>query len=234
MGRERGGHTGVEPHRSHRAGWLRAAVLGADDGIVSTASLMLGIVGAGGTTTATLTVGLAAIVAGALSMATGEYVSVSSQRDVERADLATEAEELERAPHAEFLELVRIYERRGLSRETATQVAHELSAGDRLRAHARDELGIDPDALASPFQAAWTSALAFSLGGAIPVLAFLVLPARITAWGIALVALLALAVLGVVGALLGGAPPRRAAVRVLIGGGLAMLATTQIGRVFGS
>lgn len=227
-------HPRAERHRSHRSGWLRAAVLGADDGIVSTASLMIGVVAADGGRSAVLTAGVAGIVAGALSMATGEYVSVSSQRDVQRADLAREADELERTPHAELLELVRIYERRGLSRETATQVAHELSAGDRLRVHARDELGLDIDALASPFLAAWTSALAFTLGGLVAFVTFLIAPADARGGAIAVVALLALAVLGALGARLGGAPKVRAAARVLVGGGLAMLATALIGRLIGA
>lgn len=227
-------HAPAERHKSHRAAWLRAGVLGADDGIVSTASLMLGVVAASGNRGQVLTVGIAGIVAGALSMAAGEYVSVSSQRDVERADLEKEALELEEFPDAEFAELVRIYERRGLAQETATRVAHELSAGDRLRVHARDELGLDPDVLAAPVQAAGTSAVAFAVGGLIPLLTFLVLPAGARAAGIAVVALLTLATLGVVGARLGGAPPVRAAVRVLVGGGLAMLATALIGRLIGS
>jgi VIT1/CCC1 family predicted Fe2+/Mn2+ transporter len=224
----------TERHWAHRASWLRAAVLGADDGIVSTASLILGVIAAHGHRNAILTAGFAGLVAGALSMAAGEYVSVSSQLDAERADLAREADELEQFPDAEFLELMRIYERRGLSPRLAREVATELSAGNQLEVHARDELGLNVNALAAPITAAWVSALAFAIGGGIPILSYFAFASTSASVAIAGFALLALVVLGGVGARVGGAPRVRAAVRVFVGGGLAMLATTLIGRAIGA
>jgi VIT1/CCC1 family predicted Fe2+/Mn2+ transporter len=224
----------VERHLAHRAGWLRAAVLGANDGILSTASLVLGVAAAGAGRSAIVTAGVAGLVAGATSMAAGEYVSVSSQRDTERADLALEQRELATMPDLERDELAAIYRARGLSDELAGQVAEELSAGDRLRAHARDELGIDPDDLSRPFQAAWTSAISFAVGAAVPLVAIAVAPsnARIAAAiGVTLVALTAL---GVVGARLGGAPSLPAALRVVLGGAFAMAVTMGIGALVGT
>ncbi len=224
----------AERHLSYRAGWLRAAVLGANDGILSTASLVLGVAAAGASRGAIVTAGVAGLVAGAMSMAAGEYVSVSSQRDTERADLALERRELADDPDGELEELAQIYRERGLSDELAAQVASELSDGDRLRVHARDELGIDPDSLARPFQAAWASAVSFTVGAAVPLLAIALTPSGVrvvTAIGITLVAL---GVLGVVGARLGGAPVARAALRVVLGGAFAMAITMAIGALVGT
>jgi VIT1/CCC1 family predicted Fe2+/Mn2+ transporter len=228
----RGDHS--EGHLSHRANWLRAAVLGANDGIVSTASLVLGVAASGAGRPAIVTAGVAGLVAGAMSMAAGEYVSVSSQRDVERADLARERRELQEDPDAELAELARIYRRRGLSEELSWQVARELSQGDRLAVHARDELGFDPDDLARPLQAAWTSAVSFALGAALPLLAIALASAGTRVWVAIAVTLAALAVLGITGARLGGAPMAPAALRVTIGGALAMALTMGIGALVGT
>ncbi len=223
-----------ERHLSHRAGWLRAAVLGANDGLVSTASLVLGVAAAGASRSTIVTTGIAGLVAGAMSMAAGEYVSVSSQRDTERADLARERRELYEQPDAELEELAGIYRSRGLSDDLAAEVARELSRGDRLRVHARDELGFELDNLARPFQAAWTSALSFAVGAAIPLLAIALGPATARVAAAAAVTLVALAGLGVTGARLGGAPTMRAAARVVLGGALAMAVTMAIGRLVGT
>ena len=234
------GHNGTpspaypERHLSHRAGWLRAAVLGANDGLVSTASLVLGVAAAGASRSTIVTTGIAGLVAGAMSMAAGEYVSVSSQRDTERADLARERRELYEQPDAELEELAGIYRSRGLSDDLAAEVARELSRGDRLRVHARDELGFELDNLARPFQAAWTSALSFAVGAAIPLLAIALVPATARVAAAAAVTLVALAGLGVTGARLGGAPTMRAAARVVLGGALAMAVTMAIGRLVGT
>ena len=219
-----------ETHRSHRAAWLRAAVLGANDGIVSTASLMLGVAAARAAPSTIVTAGGAGLVAGAMSMAAGEFVSVSSQRDTERADLAKEQAEIEDFPEAEMRELTEIYVRRGLSRELAAQVSREMHAHDALGAHLRDELGLDREQLADPVQAAWTSALAFSTGAILPVLAALTK----ASWLIVVVSLVALGALGVVGARLGGASERNGAVRVLVGGAAAMAITSAIGSLLGA
>lgn len=220
-------------NRSSRAGWLRAAVLGSDDAIVTTSSLMVGVAAANASTSAILIAGAASVVAGAMSMAAGEYVSVSSQRDAEQADIDREREELARHPRAELEELVEIYQRRGLSRDLAHRVAEQLTVRDGLGAHVRDELGIDGASQARPLQAAWASASSFVTFGLLPILALLAAPA---AWRIQVVAgasLLALGVLGAVGGYLGGAPLGRAAVRVTLGGGLAMAVTAAVGRVLG-
>ena len=164
-------------HLSHRSNWLRAAVLGANDGILSTASILLGVAASGASRGSIVTAGVAGMVAGALSMAAGEYVSVSSQRDAEQADIRLEERELLRDPSGELRELAAIYEQRGLPRELAEEVAATLSSGDALRAHARDELGLDEARRARPLQAAWTSALAFSTGAALPLLAVAAAPA---------------------------------------------------------
>jgi VIT1/CCC1 family predicted Fe2+/Mn2+ transporter len=230
------GH-GVPPqreiHRSGRAGWLRAAVLGADDAIVSTASLMIGVAASSASMGTILVAGVAGLVAGSMSMAVGEYVSVSSQRDAEQADIALEARELTSQPEAELRELALIYVKRGLEPALATKVAEQLSAHDRLGAHMRDELGIDRTLLARPVQAAWISAASFASFAVVPLAALLVAPATLRITVIAATSLLSLAGLGACGGYLGGAPPVRAALRVTIGGALAMAITAAIGRLLG-
>lgn len=223
-------HHRPETHRSHRSTWLRAAVLGADDGIVSTAALMLGVAAANAGTTATVTAGVAGLVAGAMSMAAGEYVSVSSQRDAERADLEKERLELEHTPEAELRELTEIYVRRGLDRPLAATVARQMHDHDALGAHLRDELGLDVDRFARPLQASLTSAATFAAGAVLPVLAAL----TGAIWVIVVVALLALVALGAAGARVGDAAPGRGAARVLLGGGLAMAVTAGIGAAIGA
>jgi len=222
-----------ETHRSARAGWLRAAVLGSDDAIVSTASLMIGVAAASATRGATLVAGLAGLVAGAMSMAVGEYVSVSSQRDAERADVDRERRELAAQPVAELAELAEIYRRRGLDVGLARQVAEQLSAHDRLGTHLRDELGIERGTMARPLQAAWISAAAFASFALVPIAGLLVAPETARLPAIAAVSLTALAALGALGGHLGGAPLVRAALRVTLGGGLAMAVTALIGRLLG-
>jgi vacuolar iron transporter family protein len=222
-----------EMHRSGRAGWLRAAVLGSDDAIVSTASLMIGVAASAASNEATLVAGVAGLVAGAMSMAVGEYVSVSSQRDAEQADVEREKGELTGQPKDELNELAMIYVRRGLEKELAMKVAEQLSAHDRLGAHMRDELGIDLASLARPMQAAWISAASFASFAIVPILALLVVPAGARIAAIAAVSLVTLAVLGAFGGHLGGAPLGRAALRVTLGGALAMAVTAAIGRLFG-
>jgi vacuolar iron transporter family protein len=223
----------AEVHRSARAGWLRAAVLGSDDAIVSTASLMIGVAAAGASRTAVLIAGIAGLVAGAMSMAVGEFVSVSSQRDAERADIALEKKELARAPRAELAELARIYVKRGLDAALAQKVAEQLSAHDRLGAHLRDELGIDSASRARPLQAAWISAVSFASFAMVPIVALLVAPAPLRVPLMAILSLVSLAALGALGGHLGGAPLGRAALRVGIGGGLAMAVTAAVGHVLG-
>ena len=223
-----------ERHLSNRGGWLRAAVLGADDGVVSTASLMIGVaVASPSASKATVLVsGVAGLVAGALSMAAGEYVSVSSQRDAENADIQREERELAADPHGELEELAGIYRKRGLDPELARKVAEQLSAaGDRLTAHMRDELGLEPDALARPFQAAIVSAASFSALAAVPLLGLLASPTPARVGVIAAVSLVALSLLGALGGWLGGAPMGRASLRVVLGGGAAMAITAGIGRL---
>jgi len=222
-----------EIHRSGRAGWLRAAVLGSDDAIVSTASLMIGVASSSASKSATLIAGVAGLVAGAMSMAVGEYVSVSSQRDAERADIDLEKRELATQPKAELKELAMIYVKRGLEKDLAMKVAEELSAHDRLSAHLRDELGIDPNTLSRPFQAAWISATSFATFALVPIAVLLVAPREWRIPAMAVVSLAALAALGAFGAHLGGAQLGRAALRVTLGGALAMAITAAIGRVLG-
>jgi VIT1/CCC1 family predicted Fe2+/Mn2+ transporter len=226
--------THTERHLSHREGWLRAAVLGANDGILSTAGLVLGVAAADSSTSAIATAGLAGLVAGALSMAAGEYVSVSSQRDAEMADLRLERRELEADPEGELAELAAIYEARGLDPVLAREVAEELSAGDRLAAHARDELGIDERAMARPAQAAWSSAVSFAVGAAVPLLAITLAPDGVRIPLTVVLTLVALAVLGGIGARLGGAPVAKAAVRVAAWGAIAMALTSAIGALVGT
>jgi VIT1/CCC1 family predicted Fe2+/Mn2+ transporter len=223
----------VEKHRSGRAGWLRAAVLGSDDAIVSTASLMIGVAAASASKSAILVAGVAGLVAGAMSMAVGEYVSVSSQRDAEQADIGLETQELAGDPQAELDELAQIYVKRGLDKGLALKVAEQLSARDRLGAHMRDELGIDQASLARPLQAAWISAASFATFAVVPIVALLVAPTALRIPMIATFSLVSLAALGAFGGRLGGAPIGRAALRVTLGGGLAMAVTALIGRILG-
>lgn len=221
-----------EIHRSGRAGWLRAAVLGADDAIVSTASLMIGVAASSASKDVILVAGVAGLVAGSMSMAVGEYVSVSSQRDAERADIQREKGELTNQPQDELNELAMIYAKRGLDQELAMTVAKQLSAHDRLGTHMRDELGIDETTLARPLQAAWISAASFASFALLPIAALLVAPAASRIPAIAALSLVSLGGLGALGGHLGGAPLGRAALRVTIGGALAMAATAAIGRLF--
>jgi VIT1/CCC1 family predicted Fe2+/Mn2+ transporter len=223
-----------EVHRSQRATWLRAAVLGADDAIVSTASLLIGVAASAASMHALLVTGVAALVAGSMSMAVGEYVSVSSQRDAERADIELEERQLEHEPHAELNELTLIYVKRGLDHELARKVAEQLTAHDQLTTHLRDELGIDPDSLARPIQAAWISALSFGSFALVPIVALLLSPANLRIASVAALSLLSLATLGALGAHLGGAPRARAALRVCMGGSLAMAVTAAIGHLVGT
>ena len=227
-------HPHREMHQSGRAGWLRAAVLGSDDAIVSTASLMIGVLAASASRGAALTAGVAGLVAGAMSMAVGEYVSVSSQRDAERADIEREKGELAGQPQDELRELASIYVKRGLDEVLAMKVAEQLSAHDRLGSHMRDELGIDQTALARPLQAAWISAASFASFAAIPIAAILVSPPPLRIPLIAAFSLLSLASLGALGGHLGGAPVVRAALRVTVGGALAMAVTAAIGLLLGT
>ena len=219
-------------HRGQRAGWLRAAVLGANDGIVSVASVAIGVIASGAPTSFVLTAAVAASVAGAMAMAAGEYVSVSSQRDVERADLEQERRELEAQPEFERRELAAIYVSRGLPTKLADEVADALMASDALGAHARDELGFAA-ILARPVQAALYSAVSFSAGALLPIIAFLLVPSSARTPAVVVSALLALVILGIAGARAGGAPMLRAAVRVGVGGGLAMAITAGVGRLVG-
>lgn len=224
-----------ERHVVERIGWLRAAVLGANDGIISTASLIVGVAAAPGSNASQLLLtGIAGLVAGAMSMAAGEYVSVSSQSDTEQADLARERAELAGDPVAELAELAAIYESRGLDPETAQAVARQLTAKDALGAHARDELGISEIHLARPVQAALTSAATFSVGAAAPLLLAALTPRLLAGPVVAGGSLVFLAVLGVVGARAGGAGVWRAAARVTFWGALAMAATAGIGRLVGA
>ena len=221
-----------EGHYGHRGGWLRAAVLGANDGIVSTASLMLGVAAAN--PDGVIIAGVAGLVGGALSMAAGEYVSVSSASDVEQADLARERLELRDLPEHELDELTEIYQDKGLPPDLARQVAVALSEGDRLAVHARDELGLDLNALSRPWQAAWTSAASFAVGAGLPLTAMALSPPAIRAPITLGAAVLALGALGGWSARLGGAPVLPAVVRVVLGGGLAMALTMALGALFGA
>jgi vacuolar iron transporter family protein len=222
-----------ETHLSGRAGWLRAAVLGADDGIVSISSLIIGVAASAASKDAVLLAGVAGLVAGSMSMAVGEYVSVSAQRDAEQADIGRESKELAGRPQAELDELASIYVKRGLQPDLAMKVAEQLSARDPLGAHLRDELGIDRASLARPMQAAWISAASFAAFAMVPIVALLVAPAASRIVAIATLSLISLAGLGGFGGYLGGAPLGRAALRVTIGGAVAMALTAAIGRIFG-
>ena len=222
-----------EIHMVHRIGWLRAAVLGANDGILSTSSLVVGVAAAGTGRTEVLVAALAGLVAGAMSMAAGEYVSVSSQTDAENADLARERKELAEMPEAELEELTRIYQERGLTRDLAQQVAAQLTAQDALGAHARDELGISETVTSHPVQAAVVSALTFAAGAVVPLIVALLAPPAQTVVFVGVATLLALAVLGSLGASAGGAGILRGAMRVTLWGVLAMGATAVVGTLFG-
>lgn len=222
-----------ESHLVSRIGWLRAAVMGANDGLVSTASLIVGVAAAGSGRTEVLVAGLAGLVAGAMSMAAGEYVSVSSQSDTEQADLAREREELATQPEFERAELAQIYVERGLSPDLARQVADQLMAHDALGAHARDELGISEFTTARPIQAALTSAATFAVGAALPLATAMIVPVTAVVPAVAGASLVFLAALGALGARTGGAPVGRATLRVAFWGALAMGLTAGIGAVFG-
>lgn len=226
----------TEPHSNAFASqlnWLRAAVLGADDGIVSLAALVVGVAGATEASSAILLTGVAGLLAGALSMAVGEYVSVSSQRDTELALLEKERQELEAHPEQELEELAGIFEKKGLSRATAEGVAHELTAHDAFAVHVREELGIHPDELTNPWHAAFASALSFVAGAVVPLIAIVLPPASIRIPITFAAVFVALVVTGVLSARMSGARVSTVTMRVVIGGLLAMLITFGIGRLFG-
>jgi vacuolar iron transporter family protein len=223
-----------ESHVLERIGWLRATVLGANDGIVSTASLIVGVAAANPPVQAIMLTGTAGLVAGAMSMAAGEYVSVSSQADSEKADVARETIELEETPAAEREELVRIYQERGLERGIAEQVADQLMAKDALGTHLRDELGMARHTAARPVQAAFASASSFAIGAAVPLLTVLLVPEKFLSLSVTIVSLLLLATLGAMGAKAGEAPVLRAVMRVTFWGAVAMAATAAIGALFGA
>ena len=224
----------AETHRSHRIGWLRAAVLGANDGIVSTASLIVGVAAADTTRSGILVAGIAGLVAGAMSMAAGEYVSVSSQADTENADLARERKELATDPASEHAELTAIYAKRGLDATLAGEVATQLMAHDALGAHARDELGITEELSAKPVQAAFASAGTFSVGAGLPLLLVFAVPRAGLIWAVSGASLLFLAALGSLAARAGGSPVWKSAVRVTFWGALAMGLTAGVGAIFGA
>ena len=223
-----------EDHKSRRAGWIRAMVLGANDGLLSTGALLLGVAGAGATSSALLVAGVAALAAGALSMGVGEYVSVSSQLDVMRADQHLEATELERHPEAETRELTSIYQERGLSHDLAEQVAEALMAHDPLGAHMRDELGHTEEQRARPTQAAASSMGSFAVGATVPLLVAVLTSGGVQVPAIAAATIVGMVALGCVAASLGGAPLWRGALRVGIGGSAALAATFVIGTLFDS
>jgi vacuolar iron transporter family protein len=223
----------TEKHKTQHIGWLRAALLGANDGLISTASLILGVIAADTTANTILIAGSAGLVAGAMSMAAGEYVSVSSQSDVEKADLERERQELKTQPLHERAELAAIYIERGLDPKTASEVATQLMAHDALAAHARDELGISDYSTARPIQAALASACSFTVGAIIPLLMILIVPLSMLMWTITFSSLICLALLGALSAYIGGASLLTAAARVMFWGALAMALTTLIGSLFG-
>ncbi|MFL6374553.1 MAG: VIT1/CCC1 transporter family protein [Pyrinomonadaceae bacterium] len=223
-----------EKHRSHRIGWLRAAVLGANDGIVSTSSLIIGVAAAGSEHHEIMIAGVAGLIAGAASMATGEYVSVSSQADTEQADIELERKHLEDEPEFERRELTEIYIGRGLDPDLAKEVARQLMDHDALAAHTRDELGITDTSTANPIQAAIFSAVSFSLGAALPLAVAWLTPHSKVIWTTAVACLVFLAILGAVAAHAGGASRVKGAVRVLFWSAAAMLATFGVGKLFGA
>ena len=224
----------AEHHVVERLGWLRAAVLGANDGILSTASLIIGVATAHGTRTSILVAGVSGLVAGAMSMAAGEYVSVSSQSDSEQADIARERKELSTNPDGEQRELAGIYVKRGLDATLARRVAEQLMAHDALGAHSRDELGISAATAARPIQAALASAASFAVGAALPLGISLATPSGFVPWTVSVGSLVSLTVLGIVGAKAGGAGMLKAAIRVTFWGALAMAITAGIGAAFGT
>jgi vacuolar iron transporter family protein len=221
-----------EHHRIHRSGWLRAAVLGANDGIVSTASLIIGVAAADSTRGSIILAGTAGLVAGALSMAAGEYISVKSQEDTENADLKMESEALENNREEEENELATIYRDRGLDEILAKEVARQLMKHDALAAHARDEIGITTELSAQPMQAAFWSAGAFSIGAAIPLITAILAPASFLVWIVPIVAIGTLGALGAIAAATGGAPRFRGAIRVCFWGTVAMGLTAAVGKIF--
>jgi len=223
-----------ELHRASRVGWLRAAVLGANDGLISTASLVVGVAASAATRSEVLVAGVAGLVAGALSMAAGEYVSVSSQSDTEQADLARERNELATDPESEHAELANIYVSRGVEPGLADQVATQMMRKDALEAHARDELGMSDITMAKPLQAAWASAATFAAGGVMPLLAVMLLPDRLLVPGIIVAVLLLLTLLGALAAKTGGAPMGKGILRVTFWGLVAMAVTAGVGRLFGA
>ena len=221
-----------ENHRIHRSGGLRAAVLGANDGIVSVASIIVGVSAAGASTTGIRLAGTAGLVAGASAMAAGEYVSVKSQEDTERADLAMEVEALEKYPDEELNELAAIYQKRGLDATLALEVARQMTAHNALEAHARDEIGITDELSANPLQAAFWSALAFIIGGVIPVVSVAFVPNALLLYAIPAIVVVLLAILGATASFIGGASPLRGALRVCFWGVLAMVLTALVGNLF--
>ncbi len=227
-------HDHPERHASSRIGWLRAAVLGANDGIVSTASLIVGVAASDASRSSVLIAGVAALFAGAMSMAAGEYVSVSSQADTEKADLARERMELQQQPEKEHEELTSIYEARGVDAETAASVARQMMAHDALAAHSRDELGLSEVHTARPLQAAFASAATFTAGALAPLLVVLLVPSSLLVGAVAVTSLAFLALLGALGARAGAAPIGPAVLRVTFWGTLAMLVTAGVGRLFGA
>jgi vacuolar iron transporter family protein len=224
----------LESHSTHRIGWLRAAVLGANDGLVSTASLIVGVAAAKAETQSILIAGAAGLVAGAMSMAAGEYVSVSSQSDTEQADLARERKELDEQPEFELNELAESFVARGVKRDTAFEVARQLTAADAIGTHAREELGISEITTARPLQAAMTSALTFAVGAALPLLIVILSPPQSLIMIVTIATLMFLAVLGALGATAGGANVLKATVRVTFWGAVAMAITASVGWYFGA
>lgn len=227
-------HRHLERHVIDRIGWLRASILGANDGIVSTASLIAGVAAAGASPQSLLVTGIAGLVAGAMSMAAGEYVSVSSQADAERADIARETAELETQPDFEREELTAIYQKRGLDRALAEKVVSQLMANNPLEAHMRDELGPTTEMSARPVQAAFASAGSFAVGAALPLALVLLFAGPMLTWAVTGGSLLFLALLGGIGARAGGAPIAKAVLRVTFWGAVAMAATAAIGSLFGT
>ncbi len=222
-----------ENHLIERIGWLRAAVLGANDGLISTSSLIVGVAAATAGPHEVLVAGVAGLVAGAMSMAAGEYVSVSSQADTEEADMARERRELATQPEAELAELAAIYEQRGVAPDLALEVAKQMMAKDAFEAHARDELGLSSHVMARPVQAAFTSAATFSVGAALPLVVALLAPAGAVVWALSNACLVGLAALGAVGASAGGAGIWKPTVRVVFWGAVAMASTAAIGALIG-
>lgn len=223
----------LDSHYIHRSNWIRAAVLGANDGIISVSSLVIGVVTAGADKDSVILAGLAGLVAGALSMAAGEYVSVSSQTDIEKADIERERQELKEMPEIELEILAKIYERRGLKEETALQVAKEFTAHDALATHVRDELGINEINQANPLQAAFASGASFTFGALLPLLVILVAPLHNLEYLLYAFTIVALIILGVVSAKAGGSSIKKAAVRIVIWGTIAMGLSALVGYIFG-